>query len=285
MDFPAFDGTRLTYRRVGTGPLLVCVPGGPGRAAVYLEDLGGLDRQRTLVLLDMRGTGESARPPDPATYAFPSLAADVEALRVHLGLARMDLLAHSAGTVVAQAYAARYPEQLRRLVLVTPGTRLYGQPASDVEMILTRRADEPWHAEAVAAFAALPTTSDAVERRRLLDRTAPAAYGQWGPRQQAHAVAEPTQFNEAARMGFWPSSDVECRRIVADLARVTARVLVVTGARDALTGVAAGDVVAGHFPEARHVTLDGCGHYPWIDAPGRFVDVVAGFLAEDRVRL
>jgi hypothetical protein len=50
MDFPAFDGTRLTDRIVGTRLLLICVPGGPDRAAVYLEELGGLDRQRALVL-------------------------------------------------------------------------------------------------------------------------------------------------------------------------------------------------------------------------------------------
>jgi hypothetical protein len=44
--------------------------------------------------------------------------------------------------------------------------------------------------------------------------------------------------------------------IIANLARVTARVLVVTGARDALTGVAAGDLVVGHLPDAHHVTLE-----------------------------
>jgi hypothetical protein len=45
-----------------------------------------------------------------------------------------------------------------------------------------------------------------------------------------------------------------------------------------LRSVAAGDLVAGHLPNARHVTLEGCGHY-------QFVDAVAGFLAEDAVRL
>jgi pimeloyl-ACP methyl ester carboxylesterase len=258
--------------------LLVCVPGGPGRAAVYLETLGGLDRQRTLLFLNMRGTGESAGSLDPATYAFPSLAEDVEALRTHLGLARMDLLAHSAGTVVAQTYAARYPDRLRRLVLVTPGTRLYGEPASDVEAILARRAGEPWYPEVVAAFAALARTVDPVERQRLLAQTAPAGYGHWGPRQQAHAAAEPSQVNPVARAGFWPT-DVQFGGILAGLARVSAPVLIVTGARDALTGVAVGARVATHFVTARQVTLDGCGHYPWVDDPAGFVDAVAAFLA------
>src|SRR4029453_16498875 len=71
MDFPVFDGPHLTDRIVGTGLLLICVPGGPGRAAVYLEELGGLDRQRALALLKMRRTGESGRPPPPAGTAPP----------------------------------------------------------------------------------------------------------------------------------------------------------------------------------------------------------------------
>ena len=50
--FAAPDGTSLAYTEVGTGPRLLCVPGGPGRASAYLEDLGGLADERTLVLLD-----------------------------------------------------------------------------------------------------------------------------------------------------------------------------------------------------------------------------------------
>ena len=66
--FHTYDGTELTYHLQGEGEPLICVPGGPMRAAVYLGDLGGLSAHRQLVLLDLRGTGESAVPDDPATY-------------------------------------------------------------------------------------------------------------------------------------------------------------------------------------------------------------------------
>ena len=45
--FTSFDGTRLAYTELGTGPRLVCLPGGPGRASAYLEYLGGLAAERT----------------------------------------------------------------------------------------------------------------------------------------------------------------------------------------------------------------------------------------------
>jgi pimeloyl-ACP methyl ester carboxylesterase len=81
--FRSRDGTDLAYRVVGSGPLLVCVPGGPGQAVAYLGDLGGLSTYRTLVLLDNRGTGWSERPQDARTYRVDRLVQDVEALRGH----------------------------------------------------------------------------------------------------------------------------------------------------------------------------------------------------------
>lgn len=109
--FVSYDGTRLAYDLVGNGPLLLCLPGGPGRASAYLEDLGGLAKERTLVRLDARATGHSEVPADPASLRFDRLARDVEALRAHLAadgadVERIDLLAHSAGCLVAQVYAA-----------------------------------------------------------------------------------------------------------------------------------------------------------------------------------
>ncbi|HEY3868090.1 MAG TPA: alpha/beta hydrolase, partial [Actinocrinis sp.] len=60
--FASYDGTEIGYRVLGDGPPLVCLPGGPGRAAGYLGDLGGVSASRQLVLLDPRGVGSSADP-------------------------------------------------------------------------------------------------------------------------------------------------------------------------------------------------------------------------------
>lgn len=58
---------------------------------------------------DLRGTGGSATPRDPASYRCDRMVADVEALRAHLGLDRMDLLAHCAGANLAVLYASCHP--------------------------------------------------------------------------------------------------------------------------------------------------------------------------------
>ncbi|MFI6736358.1 alpha/beta fold hydrolase [Nonomuraea sp. NPDC050451] len=278
--FTSFDGTELAYETLGDGPPLLLVPGGP-RASAYLEDLGGLGATRTLIRYDARGTGESDVPGDPATYAYPSLADDVEALRAELGLERLDLLAHSSGTVVALAYAAARPERVARLVLVGPGPDLFGAGGEDIADILAKRADAPWYDEVSAAARELVTLGPGADPERVFDvlsRYTPAGYGEWDERQREHAAAQLKGFSLTAWSGFW-AAGTGPEAVLGRLSEVSGPVLVVTGERDGLTGVVAGDVAAGYFPDARHITLGGAGHFPWVDRPGQFAAAVEGFLA------
>jgi pimeloyl-ACP methyl ester carboxylesterase len=126
------------------------------RASAYLGDLGGLDHRRQLVLLDLRGSGHSAVPADPGTYRCDRLVDDVEALREHLGLERMDILAHSAGGSLALLYAARFPERVARLALITVTPWALGMPATAEDRLEAARLreGEPWFEEAFPAFEA-----------------------------------------------------------------------------------------------------------------------------------
>ena len=276
--FSSYDGTRLAYTETGSGPRLVCLPGGPGRAGAYLEDLGGLGADRTLVLLDARATGHSEVPADPSTLRFDRLAEDVEALRLHLGEAQLDLLGHSAGTIVAQAYAAGHPDRLRSLVLVTPSARLQGGGRGDVARIRAARSDEPWYAEAAEAQEALEHAAPA-QQQALVRATRPFFYGRWDERTQAHAATADRQSSRRAELGFGAGTEqVDVPGLLAALRTVQAPVLVLGGERDALTGVEAVDLVAACFPRAETVVVPRAGHFPWVDEPEAFSAAVAGFL-------
>ncbi len=279
--FASYDGTRLAYTEIGTGPRLVCLPGGPGRASAYLEDLGGLATTRALVLLDTRATGHSDVPTEPASLRFDRLADDVEALRVHLGEERLDLLGHSAGCLVAMAWAAQHPHRVRSLVLVTPSDRLQGGERADVAAIRAARVGEPWYADAAEAQLALEHAPPA-QVQALVRATRPFFYGRWDDRTQAHAASADTQSSKRAELGFGAGlEDLDLDALRAGLRSVTAPVLVVGGTRDALTGVASIATVAVDFPAATQVVIAGAGHFPWVDEPGAFQAAVAGFL--DRI--
>ena len=268
--FPSYDGTELAYREVGSGPRLVCLAGGPGRASAYLEDLGGLSATRTLVVLDTRATGHSEVPSDPSTLRFDRLADDVEALRLHLGEEQLDVLGHSAGCLIAMAWAAAHPERVRSLVLVTPSDRLQGGAREDVPRIKASRSAEPWWADAAAADEALATASPA-ERGSLTRATRPFFYGRWDSRTQAHAATADSQSSKRAELGFGAGLDeVDIAGMRARLQALPAPALVIGGALDGLTGADSVGVVAAELPHADAVLLDGAGHFPWVDEPDAF---------------
>ena len=273
------DGTRLAYTELGQGPPLLCLPGGPGRASAYLEELGGLSAERTLVRLDTRATGHSEVPADPSSLRFDRLAADVEALREHLSLEQVDVLGHSAGCLVAQAWAAAHPERVRSLVLVTPTDRLQGGQRADVAAIRQGRQGEDWYAGAAEAQAALADAPPA-QQQALVRATRPFFYGRWDELTQAHAATADRQSSKRAELGFGAGiEDVDLAGMLAVLADLDVPVLVLGGERDALTGVASVALVAGSFPRAQTVVLPGAGHFPWVDEPEAFRAVVSGFLA------
>jgi pimeloyl-ACP methyl ester carboxylesterase len=276
--FHAPDGTRLAVHEIGQGPALICVPGGPGRASAYLEDLAGLAELHTLLRLDMRGTGRSELPEDRDSLRFPRLADDIEALRIERGLDRIDLLGHSAGCFVSLVYAARYPTRVARLVLVTPSGRGFGEVDDDIARIRESRADEPWYAEvaAIQAEAALLPP----HRRSQFDRDLrPFAYGTWSERARAHAASTDSQMSLRATAGFAPEDlRAEAEAALAGIADFAGPALIIVGDRDGLTGTRAGSLVARLLGDSRVVELAGAGHYPWVDVPTAFRHTVAEFL-------
>jgi proline iminopeptidase len=279
--FPAPDGTELAYHVIGSGSasaaLVICLPGGPMRASAYLGDLGGLAALRRLIRLDLRGTGDSGHPADSLSYRCDRQVGDVEALREHLGLERMELLAHSAGGGLAVRYAAEYPHRVGTLTLITPSTRAVGvQVSADARrQALRRRRDEPWYPAAAAGFKAI-----AAGRARSVDRIAvtPMNYGRWDAAAQAHQATEAGQRNNGAARIFNSDGAFDPAATRAGLAKVDSPVLLLAGEIDwIITPVAAAEY-AGLFPNAQLVIQPGASHYPWLDNPADFVTTVAGFL-------
>jgi proline iminopeptidase len=112
------NGVLIYYVEFGKGPPLVVLHGGPGADHTYfLPWLLPLARTHRLIFIDERGSGQSERLEDTSKYTVENMADDVEAVRVALGLGQIDLLGHSCGGVLAQAYALKYQQHLRHLIL------------------------------------------------------------------------------------------------------------------------------------------------------------------------
>jgi pimeloyl-ACP methyl ester carboxylesterase len=277
--FSSYDATVLAYHEKGTGQPLLCVPGGPFRASAYLGDLGGLSAHRRLILLDHRGTGDSQTPADPDTYACVNVIKDVEALRAHLGLDRVDLLSHSASGNVLTLYAASYPERVSRMVLVAPGWRATDLEFTDDEWIATmhRRAAEPWFEAAFAAMMRLDH-GEWTEENRIA--AAPFFFGRWTKDARELTESERSQVNRDAQLRFrGPDSFGDPADTRKRLTSLTAPVLLLGGDLDPAPTPRLLREYVNWFPNGRLVIQPEAGHSPWIDDADVFVATVAGFLA------
>ena len=261
------DGQQIAVRTVGSGPDVVCVPGGPARAATYLGDLGGLDRTRTLHLLDTRGSGGS-HPAEPETLTLDRLARDLIEVLPMLGLDRPVLLAHSFGCRIVASALALEPDLAGAVVLVTPPLVLDGFVEGRTA-ILDARADDPLYAGAIEAARALP---DARPRdRAFLERESrPLWYGRWDEAAQQHSESSASQVN--VRTALTLRNDTA--GWVPPVLDLDVPVLVIAGELDLAVPPACAHAAAAAIPGATYAEIEGAGHFPWLDDPEAFTALV-----------
>ncbi len=283
----SFDGPggALYYEVLGAGdgtPLVV-VNGGPGfshdhlHAAPVWEQLG---QRRPVVLYDQRGTGRStlARSDAPCTCGLDAQVADLEALRVRLGAAQLDLLGHSWGGFLGMAYATRYPDRVRRLVLVDSGAPrihdtvvLFAELYPDVQQ--QRGVVDAGPGGTPPDIAEAEQADDVVGYLKMLfhdpgKRDAFIAYSQSLPPGHAPAVAD----------AVWKS--LESVDLTPGLATLPMPVLVATGRFDANVAPVVAFRLHQAIPGSRFVVFERSGHLPFYEEPERFVREVEAFLDE-----
>lgn len=112
------NGVMIYYKIIGRGAPLLVVHGGPGASHDYLLPyLLPLARTNKVIFIDERASGRSEKLEDASQYTVENMVEDVEAVRQALNLGKMNLLGHSYGGVLAQAYALKYQKNLSHLIL------------------------------------------------------------------------------------------------------------------------------------------------------------------------
>jgi pimeloyl-ACP methyl ester carboxylesterase len=274
------DGRELAYERKGGGPTLVCHPGGPGFSSRYLSNLGGLDGELELVLLDPRGTGGSDPAPGEGGYAIDDYASDLEELREHLGLERMLLLGHSHGGVAAIAYAARHPERVERLILASTLPRHGAEQEAAMQAALQTRAGEPWYADAFEALE-MELAGNFLDGRELMDlclRMMPLYFARYGEDERAYVESMADEELCVDALRAWEKEIFEHFDLRPQLASLTMPTLVITGEVDFITGPACAAELTEGIPAPETVVLGGAGHMIFVEAPEEFRAAVLAFL-------
>ena len=279
--FRTEDGRTLSYRREGAGRSLVCHPGGPGFSSRYFADLAGLGERFTLVLLNPRGTEGSDRASDPRAYATEDYVADLDQLRRHLGLERLLLLGHSHGGVVAQAYAARHPDRVERLVLASTLARFHAEQEAAMQAAIDRKKGEAWFEDALAALEAEQAGqwgSDA-ELADLALREFPFYFASYGDHERAYLRTVDGEIPCGDALKLFNNEVFTTFDLRPELARITSPTLVITGENDFICGPVSAQELADGIVGAQLELLADCGHFVFVEQPERFAEAVAAFLA------
>lgn len=259
----AVPGASLHLVQVGPdgAPPLLVAHGGPGEAHDVLRphfDCLASDRRR-VVYWDQRGGGASVLLDGVDPGSWGDHVADLEAVRRHLAVERVDVLGFSWGALLALLYALEHPARVGRLVLVSP-------PA----MAATGPGSAGARGPRVEAATAIGSDTGEALRARFLARVAPALFD------PSRALAlTPVEAREDVADAVWRSlGRYDLRPRLPSLRAVPA--LVVYGAEDPVGAVGAVDAVEG--VGATRLTVARCGHAPFVEAPSVFFGCVRGFL-------
>jgi 3-oxoadipate enol-lactonase len=247
----------LAYADIGTGDpplLLIHELGGSGKSFRALT--AHLAGRRRLLAPDLRGAGESEKP--PGAFTLEDTAEDLVLLLDQLGVARVDVLGTALGSFIAAALARRHPRRVRRLVLCAVAPDI----APNAAAYLTERANlVRTHGMRAAVNASLDNSfPDAHAAIRAAYRpywlaNDPAAYAELS---LALALHSPTP---------------------AAWAALTQPALVLSGAGDFLWPPPAGRATAELIPAASFGVLEQAGHFPHLQDPAALASAALDFLA------
>src|SRR3954464_290409 len=114
--FAEVNGVKLHYLVAGHGDPVLLLHGYAETSHMWLPLIAKLSDRHTVIAPDLRGFGQSSAPADGYTKA--AMARDIHALVKNLKYDRIRLVGHDIGLMVAYAYAAQYPDEVDRVVLM-----------------------------------------------------------------------------------------------------------------------------------------------------------------------
>jgi pimeloyl-ACP methyl ester carboxylesterase len=134
------NGVTLDVQVEGEGLPLVLVHGFPDTKRLWSKMVPALrDAGFQVIVPDMRGYGESAKPDEVDAYSIPMLAIDIVGILDHLGIERAHLVGHDWGSATVWATAAFAPDRVDHLVPMS-----VGHPTAFADMSMEQR-EKSWY--------------------------------------------------------------------------------------------------------------------------------------------
>jgi pimeloyl-ACP methyl ester carboxylesterase len=266
-------GHRVAYRSAGSGPAIVLVHGITSNSATWERVMPYLATRFTVIAPDLIGHGESAKP--RGDYSLGAYASGVRDLMVTLGHESATFVGHSLGGGIVMQLAYQFPERCERLVLVDSGG--LGREVS----ILLRAATLPF-SEVVLPILASTRLLDAGRAvSRMVGRIGLHAGTDMAELGRGHASLADPEARSAFINTLRTIVDPRGQRVNASDRLYLAEnipFLLVWGERDPIIPVEHGLAAHELVPSSRLEVFEDAGHFPHVDDPQRFLDVLLDFI-------
>jgi proline iminopeptidase len=262
------DGVRLFFQKLGSGPHIV-IPNG----IIYLNDFKALAADHTLIAYDPRNRGRSEQTSDGDIHRDVE---DLEAVRRHFGIDRVDLIGHSYVGLMVALYCMKYPAHVHRAVQIGPM-----QPVAGKQYPPHLTFDDGTMARVFGKLAQLQRDEDEVEMCRkawavlgalYVTDPADAAKIDWGRCELP---------NERNFLKYWTEKilpSIQSLQLAELASNAKMPVLTIHGTKDRNAPYGGGREWASMLPEARLLTIEAAAHAPWIEAPEKVFGAVRTFL-------
>jgi proline iminopeptidase len=266
----------LYYETIGSGegtPLFVA-NGGPGFDHTYLHLSDAWDqisKNRRVILYDQRGNGRSSAIAPGQSCTLKDQLDDLEALRAHLGADKIDLLGHSWGGYLVMAYAARYPQHIRRLLIVDSAAPKW----SDTIFLFKDVYPDGVEREDAALFASQMGDKSAAERS-LREYFSMLFYS---PEKRDHALAQMADVDENREVNQTLNHDIQRFDLNPELPKFHFPTIVMTGRFDMNVAPVIAYKIHKAISGSEFVVFDRSGHMPFYEEPEKFVQTVDTFLS------
>ncbi|MGE5463909.1 MAG: alpha/beta fold hydrolase [Syntrophothermus sp.] len=270
---------KIHYTVRGSGPVMIAHSGGPGMDARDWDDFAKIDNFVTIVAIHPRGSGLSG-PAEGNAYLLADYAADVEALRIHLGLERPIVMGWSHGGMVAQQFAFTYPSSLSKLILFETSA-YFGEFLSDIEAAVQEFRNEPWFDR---SFAALKAEWDGnyqtdEDMARLWAEEMKFYFKRFDARAEAYHERTKDLPVRMAPLKTFNDQEAGSMDLRPHLSKITVPTLVIVGRHDFITNVAMAEEMVKHIPNARLEIFEDSGHFPLVEEPEKFYRIIKEFVS------
>ena len=258
-------------------PVCFVLHGGPVIDHSYFRPwLDPLAAVMQLIYVDYRGTGRSRRMPHD-TYTRHHTISDLDALRRHLGLAKIALFGHSHGGFLAQLYALEYPAHVSHLILAATSAYTGPEHEADSEANLDQlMADRPDLADIIQHRRDNPPANDAEAKARF-HKYFGIWFNDYDP-EMGYEIVERMIFSLEV-LHYWNKHEAPTFDLRPCLAEISAPTLVLAGSYDWRTTVKQGQVIAEGIPNAEMIVFENSAHQLYIEEQDKFLAVVGDFIA------